>query len=42
MKKWFDLKKQPLPLQESGNIGFEFSFAFQPIVDIRNRNVSMI
>jgi len=39
MKKWFDLKKQPLPLQESGNIGFEFSFAFQPIVDIRNREI---
>jgi len=39
MKKWFDHNKQPLPLRQSANIGFEFSFAFQPIVDIRNREI---
>jgi EAL domain-containing protein (putative c-di-GMP-specific phosphodiesterase class I) len=27
------------PIKNSGEMGFEFSFAFQPIVDIRNREI---
>jgi EAL domain-containing protein (putative c-di-GMP-specific phosphodiesterase class I) len=39
MKRWDDHAERPLQLNESGNIGFEFSFAFQPIVDVRNRQI---
>jgi EAL domain-containing protein (putative c-di-GMP-specific phosphodiesterase class I) len=28
-----------IPFNTSGNVGFEFSFAFQPIVDARNREI---
>lgn len=39
MKKQPGIPKQHTPLNPSGNIGFEFSFAFQPIVDVRNRAI---
>ena len=29
----------PKPLTQAGNIDFEFSFAFQPIVDVRNQEI---
>lgn len=31
--------KPSFPFKTNGNIGFEFSFAFQPIVDARNREI---
>ena len=31
--------RQSVPFNTSGEIGFEFSFAFQPIVDVRNREI---
>jgi EAL domain-containing protein (putative c-di-GMP-specific phosphodiesterase class I) len=39
MKPWKKHAEAPLVLNKSGEIGFEFSFAFQPIVDIRNRKI---
>ena len=39
MKKWVDSKEQFSSINKSGEIGFEFSFAFQPIVDVRNREI---
>lgn len=37
MQKSHTREKQSVPFQTSGEIDFEFSFAFQPIVDVRNR-----
>jgi len=39
MKNWRDNMENPLPPNSDGDIGFEFSFAFQPIVDIRSREI---
>ena len=39
MKFWNDHEEEHSPLNTSGEIGFEFSFAFQPIVDIHNRRI---
>ena len=39
MKPWKKHAETPSLLKKSGEIGFEFSFAFQPIVDIHNRRV---
>jgi EAL domain-containing protein (putative c-di-GMP-specific phosphodiesterase class I) len=39
MQNWHRNGKQSVPFNTSGDIGFEFSFAFQPIVDIRNREI---
>jgi len=39
MQNWHRSIKQSIPLNTSGEIGFEFSFAFQPIVDVRNREI---
>lgn len=39
MKNWRDNIEDPFPRNTNGDIGFEFSFAFQPIVDIRNREI---
>ena len=39
MQNWHRNVKQSVPLKTSGDIGFEFSFAFQPIVDIRSREI---
>ena len=33
------LGKPTAPFKTDGNVGFEFSFAFQPIVDARNREI---
>lgn len=38
MYNWHKVRK-PAPIEGSGEIGFEFSFAFQPIVDVRNRQI---
>jgi EAL domain-containing protein (putative c-di-GMP-specific phosphodiesterase class I) len=39
MQNWHRKGKQSVPFNISGDIGFEFSFAFQPIVDVRNREI---
>jgi EAL domain-containing protein (putative c-di-GMP-specific phosphodiesterase class I) len=39
MQNWRRSVKQSAPFNTKGEIGFEFSFAFQPIVDIRNREI---
>jgi EAL domain-containing protein (putative c-di-GMP-specific phosphodiesterase class I) len=39
MQNWRRIVKQPAPFNTKGEIGFEFSFAFQPIVDVRNREI---
>jgi EAL domain-containing protein (putative c-di-GMP-specific phosphodiesterase class I) len=39
MQNWHRSVNQSAPFNTKGEIGFEFSFAFQPIVDIRNREV---
>ena len=39
MQNWHRSVKQSAPFNTKGEIGFEFSFAFQPIVDIRNREI---
>ncbi len=39
MENWHKTGKHSVPLTTSGEIGFEFSFAFQPIVDVRNREI---
>jgi EAL domain-containing protein (putative c-di-GMP-specific phosphodiesterase class I) len=39
MQNWPRPGRQTLPPKTSGKIGFEFSFAFQPIVDARNREI---
>jgi len=39
MKPWKNHDKDPSSSNKSGEIGFEFSFAFQPIVDILNRQI---
>jgi len=39
MQNWHRSIKQLAPFNTKGEIGFEFSFAFQPIVDIRNREI---
>jgi EAL domain-containing protein (putative c-di-GMP-specific phosphodiesterase class I) len=33
------IERQHAPLSASGEMGFKFSFAFQPIVDVRNREI---
>jgi EAL domain-containing protein (putative c-di-GMP-specific phosphodiesterase class I) len=39
MQNWHRRVEQSVPFKTSGEIGFEFSFAFQPIVDVRNREI---
>ena len=39
MQNWYGYGKPDNPLKTCGDIGFEFSFAFQPIVDARNREI---
>ena len=39
MQNWPRLYKPAAPFRPDGNIGFEFSFAFQPIVNARNREI---
>ena len=39
MKRWHSREEKPSPINKSGDIGFEFSFAFQPIVDVHNRQI---
>jgi EAL domain-containing protein (putative c-di-GMP-specific phosphodiesterase class I) len=39
MLKNHRIEKQPAPLAACGEMGFKFSFAFQPIVDVRNREI---
>lgn len=39
MQNWHRSIKRSIPLNTPGEIGFEFSFAFQPIVDVRNREI---
>lgn len=39
MPSWQRSFKQSAPFDTKGEIGFEFSFAFQPIVDVRNREI---
>jgi EAL domain-containing protein (putative c-di-GMP-specific phosphodiesterase class I) len=39
MQNWHRRGNQSAPFKTSGEIGFEFSFAFQPIVDVRNREI---
>ena len=39
MQNWRRNIRQPAPFNNKGEIGFEFSFAFQPIVDVRNREI---
>ncbi len=39
MQNWHKNEKQSAPFNTNGDIGFEFSFAFQPIVDVRNREI---
>ena len=39
MQNWYGYGKPEAPFITSGDIGFEFSFAFQPIVDARNREI---
>ena len=39
MQNWRRSVKRPVPFNTRGEIDFEFSFAFQPIVDIRNREI---
>jgi EAL domain-containing protein (putative c-di-GMP-specific phosphodiesterase class I) len=39
MDDWHRRFKQSFPFDAKGEIGFEFSFAFQPIVDARNREI---
>jgi len=39
MQNWYGYGKPDDPLKNCGDIGFEFSFAFQPIVDARNREI---
>lgn len=39
MKLWNNHEEERSPFNTSGEIGFEFSFAFQPIVDVHNRRI---
>jgi EAL domain-containing protein (putative c-di-GMP-specific phosphodiesterase class I) len=39
LQKWRRNVKQSAPFNTGGDIGFEFSFAFQPIVDVRSREI---
>ena len=39
MQNWHRDIRQSAPFDASGDIGFEFSFAFQPIVDVRSREI---
>ncbi len=39
MQNWYGYGKPENLLKSRGDIGFEFSFAFQPIVDARNREI---
>lgn len=39
MQNWHRRIRQSTPLHARGEIGFGFSFAFQPIVDVRNREI---
>ena len=39
MQNGYRREKQSAPFQTSGEIDFEFSFAFQPIVDVRNHKI---
>jgi EAL domain-containing protein (putative c-di-GMP-specific phosphodiesterase class I) len=39
MQNWHRSIRHNLPFNVEGEIGFEFSFAFQPIVDVRNREI---
>lgn len=39
MQNWQRKVSREAPLETSGEINFDFSFAFQPIVDIRNRKI---
>ncbi len=39
MQNWHRSIRQSTPFHNRGEIGFEFSFAFQPIVDVRNREI---
>jgi EAL domain-containing protein (putative c-di-GMP-specific phosphodiesterase class I) len=39
MQDWRRNSKRSGPFNTKGEIGFEFSFAFQPIVDVRNREI---
>jgi EAL domain-containing protein (putative c-di-GMP-specific phosphodiesterase class I) len=39
MYHWPDQDKQRLPFRSGREVDFEFSFAFQPIVDVRNREI---
>jgi EAL domain-containing protein (putative c-di-GMP-specific phosphodiesterase class I) len=39
MQNWLGSVKRSAPFNTKGEIGFEFSFAFQPIVDVRNREI---
>ncbi len=39
MQNWRRKINLPVPLRSKGDIGFDFSFAFQPIVDVRNREI---
>jgi EAL domain-containing protein (putative c-di-GMP-specific phosphodiesterase class I) len=39
MQNWRRSVSQSAPFNTKGEIGFEFSFAFQPIVDVRNREI---
>lgn len=39
MQNWRRKLNLPVPQHSKGDIGFDFSFAFQPIVDVRNREI---
>jgi EAL domain-containing protein (putative c-di-GMP-specific phosphodiesterase class I) len=39
MQNWHRVIRQSTPFNTEGEIGFKFSFAFQPIVDVRNREI---
>jgi EAL domain-containing protein (putative c-di-GMP-specific phosphodiesterase class I) len=39
MQNWHGYKNQSAPFKTSGDVSFEFSFAFQPIVDACNREI---
>ena len=39
MQDWYNEVRRPFSFQDYGNPGFEFSFAFQPIVDARNQEI---
>ena len=39
MQNWHRSIRQSTHFESGGEIGFKFSFAFQPIVDVRNREI---